>query len=650
MNGFDFAEFHFLRPEWLLAILPLFLLVYALRHIQKQQSGWQSLLASHLYQYLVDSENGGSKRPPWMLLALGWLLASIALAGPTWERLPQPVYQLHEGKVVLIDMSMSMRATDITPNRLTRSRFKAIDLINQLAEGETGLVAYAGDAFVISPLSTDMQNLTALIPSLSPEIMPVPGSEPLYGLETATELLSKAGYQQGDIFWITDGIEAAQVAPIREFIDQQPFRVNILAVGTEDGAPIELAGGGLLQDSRGSIVVPKLNTGYLRGLASATGGRLVTLQNDDGDIEFLTNPRLDVPESEKAGAEEEKFGDEWQESGPYIVLLLLPIAAVAFRRGLMVVLLGLLSLPMAPKPAYANWWDDLWQTQDQQAMKAFNQEQFQQAAEQFDNPLWKGTSAYRQGEFQDAADHFASFDTDESNYNLGNSLAQLGDLQGAIDAYKRSLNLNPEHQDAAANKALLEKLLQQQQQQDQQNQQGSDSENQEGENQEGDQQQGDQQQNQDGSSQEQQQDSQQGDQQGDQQEQQGQQDQQQGSESQQDQQDSQNQQGQSEQQGEQSEQESSSSAEEQQAQEQREQQQAQQGQETQEGEEGKEGQQAAAMEQRELTEEEKEQQQKMQNWLRKVPDDPAYLLKRKMQLEQQRRRRQTPPGQAQRNW
>ena len=209
-------QFHFLRPEWFAAIIPLLLLVILIRKATAKQSGWQSVIPSHLYQYMVIGKTEVGAKPPIMLLAIAWFVSVIALAGPTWERLPQPVYQLKMGHVIVIDMSLSMRATDMTPDRLTRAKYKAIDLVNAIGEGEMGLVAYAGDAFVISPLTEDAANITTLIPSLSPEIMPVPGSDPLLGIESAAALLTNAGYNSGMIYWITDGIELAQQNELQE--------------------------------------------------------------------------------------------------------------------------------------------------------------------------------------------------------------------------------------------------------------------------------------------------------------------------------------------------------------------------------------------------------------------------------------------------
>jgi len=638
----EFADFHFLRPMWLLAIVPLLVIVFALRSVKKQQSGWQGVIANHLYARLVTVPGSQSGTPPFYLLAIGWIVACFALAGPTWERLPQPVYQLHTGKVVILDMTLSMRATDTKPNRLSRAKFKAIDLIKQVGEGEIGLIAYAGDAFVISPLSSDVQNLTALIPSLSPEIMPTPGSEPLYAFEEAITLLTNSGYQKGDIFWITDGIDLDQVAPITQLLSTHQYRVSVLGVGTENGAPIKLANNQLLKDSRGSIVIPKFNNNPLKIIASKNTGRYTGMQADDSDIRYLAQLELlDRETQEQEQQQENQFGDQWQESGPYLVVLLLPIAAYAFRRGMLAVVFVLL-LPAYPQPAHAGWWENMWQRPDQQGMQSFQAEDYASASSQFENPLWKGSAAYKNGDFAQAAEEFAKFDTPDANYNRGNALAKSGDIEGAVEAYKQTLESDPNHEDAAANKALLEQMQDQQQNQDQ-NQQNQDQQNQDQNQQNQDQQNQDQ--NQQG--QDSQQD-QQGEQNSENQSQSGDQ-----SESEQNQQ--QDQQQNSDQQSPENNQQSQSEQEKsQQEQAENEQQGAQADPNEQKPEEGEEGQPkkqpVSNAQPEELTDEQKEQMEKMQNWLRKVPDDPAFLLKRKMQIEKENRRRQRVPSQSQRNW
>mgnify|MGYP000232894590 FL=1 len=616
-------EFHFIRPLWLLAIVPLLIIVALIRYVHKQQSGWQSVLASHLYQHLITTSGIKKVRPPLFLLGFCWVIATIALAGPTWERLPQPVYQLNTGKVVLIDMSLSMRATDVKPDRLTRAKYKAIDLVNAITEGETGLVAYAGDAFTISPLSSDAQNLTTLIPSLTPEIMPIAGSDPALGLQSAVELLSSAGYQQGEIFWITDGIANQQMKEISEIFNDSQFRLSILGVGTEDGAPIQLTNGELLKDNRGAIVVPKLTVDNLKSLSRISGGRYAPMQADDSDIDYLVNQVLvEQDTSKNEETEPENFGDKWQEMGPYLLLLILPFAAYSFRRGIVtVIFVGILFPAYAPS-ARADWWQDMWKTADQQAMQDYKDNQYEQAASKFKDPMWQGSAYYKNKDYQAAIESFSQIDASHKQYtnalyNAGNALAQLQEIDQAIAAYEQVLERQPNHQDALANKALLEKLKQQQQQQEQSG--DSSQEQQDGE--------------QDGEQQEQQ-DEQQSDQQGEQSE-----DQQQGENSQQSESESDQSQQQNQNEADTADEEESEGSE-QQAQAQENETDSEQEQQTQALQEGEP----------ELTDEQKEQMQRMQKLLNRVPDDPAFLLKRKMQIEAQRRKRERLPSHIQGNW
>jgi Ca-activated chloride channel family protein len=620
-------EFHFIRPHWLWLIIPLLLMVALIRYVHKQQSGWQSVLAGHLYQHLITTQGIKKARPPLLLLGFCWILATVALAGPTWERLPQPVYQLNAGKVVLMDMSLSMRATDVKPDRLTRAKYKAIDLVNAISEGETGLVAYAGDAFTISPLSSDAQNLTTLIPSLTPEIMPIAGSDPALGLQAAIELLSNAGYQQGEIFWITDGINNQQMKEVSEIFNNSMFRLSVLGVGTQEGAPIQLLDGELLKNRSGAIVVPKLTINNLKSLSSASGGRYASMQADDSDINYLVEQTLiEHDPSNDEDSQQEKFGDKWQEMGPYLLLLILPFAAYSFRRGLVTVLFIGILLPAYSPQARADWWQDMWKTHDQQAMQAYNQNEYEQAANTFDDPLWQGTAHYKNGDYQAALESFSQLSPTDKNYtdatyNAANSLAQLGEIDQAIAAYDQVLEQQPEHEDALANKALLERLKNQQQQQDQSGEQSQDNqdEQQDGENQE----------QQDGQNNDQQQEGQQS------------QDPPHGENSEQ-----------NDSQSKESEQQSQTEQAQQQQEEAEKQEEQAQAEAEAEKQKSEQEQQAQALQQgeEELTDEQREQMQRMQNLLKRVPDDPAFLLKRKMQIESQRRKRERLPTNIQGNW
>lgn len=673
-----FNNFHFIRPDWFFAAIPLLVLFIWLKRRSTKHSGWQSVIPPHLYSHMVVGKIKKAKRPPMWLLPFVWILTVVALAGPTWERLPQPVYQLKMGHVVVIDMSMSMRATDMTPDRLTRAKYKAIDLINTISEGEMGLVAYSGDAFVISPLTEDAGNITTLLPSLSPEIMPVPGSDPLLGIQAANDLLTNAGFKNGVIYWITDGIEFGQQKELQEYVSSMPFTLNALTVGTSEGAPIRQLNGELLKDTSGSIVIPKLNEGAVRSVTRANGGQSKNFTSNDDDIDALTSISLldrdgnsgNDDENSESGAQ----GDQWREVGPYIAILLLPFAAYAFRRGLIFVIIFSLyvSMPITAPKAHAqansklqqeqqeqqpitelpsndstiSWWQSPFLNSDQEGLSDYKQEKFKSAADKFESNSWKASALYKAGRYEEALTEYEKVSGADSLYNQGNALAKLGKLEASIKKYEEALQQEPKHDDAMANKALVEELLNQQQnqnnQQSQQNQSGDESNQSENQQQDNQSQSSDAQQNQENSNESQN---------GDEQDSESQNSEQQSSEQQNSDNQSegqQNDQPQSPEQGEQSSQPSQSDQQNDQS-EKGDTEQAE-GSNSRENE-SEQSEEARAMQaqQEELTDAEKEEMQRMENLMRRVPDDPAFLLKRKMQLEAQKRKRERMPSNR-RDW
>jgi Ca-activated chloride channel family protein len=466
-------DFHFIRPFWFIGIFALLLAMYLLKRIRVSQSGWQGLLPKHLADVLITNSKASK---PFSLIApfIVGLLTIIALAGPTWNKLPQPVYQLARGSVLIMDMSYSMYSTDLSPNRLTRSRYKAIDLLDNINEGEMGLIAYAGDAFIISPLTEDINNIKLLLPSLSPDLMPELGSDPMRALILADEMLKNAGHIDGDIYWFTDGIENSDIQDITEWSRNHTYRLNILGIGTKNGAPIKLSNGEFMKDNSGAIVVPKLRGGPLKGLAQRGNGQYLNLQNDNSDINILLkNANTLSSSNEKQQKESSNTGDQWEEFGPYLVLIILPFVLVYFRRGRLLAMLPLALLLTPSESVYASIWDDLWKTNNQQAQNKFDQEKYKEAAQQFKDPLWQGSAHYKAGNFEEALKSFQQSDNAEALYNQGNALAKLNKLDAAIERYESALKKNPNLESAKENKQLLEQLKEQQQQNDQ-NQQGND--------------------------------------------------------------------------------------------------------------------------------------------------------------------------------
>ena len=457
------SEFHLLRPWWLLALIPVGLLYWRFIYSQVHQAGWHQWLPGHLSKVLVKSGSKPSLWPVHRFLIIG-ILATLALSGPTWERLPQPVYQLESGQVVIMDMSPSLLADDISPDRLTRMKYKAIDLVRAGLDGDTGLIAYADDAFIISPLTADNRNLMNLIPSLSPEIMPAAGSEPLLALQLADELLRNAGYPQGDIYWLTDGITSRDLNPLSSYLRSIEHRVSILAVGTEEGAAIRDSSGRLLKENN-QVIIAKTYPSRLEDLASITGGAFSSVTADNRDIEKLINqPPLT---REGKDIEDQQQGDAWRDMGPYVALFILPIMLLNWRRSglfspiMLAMLLPLVSfspeLHAAQEPALEKYFLN----QEQRAQRFYQQEQYEQAANLSKDPLRQGAALYRNGDYEAAADVFAQHSSPEAQYNLGNALAQQQQYDAAIAAYEKALEKRPDWSEAVENKQLVEQLKEQ---------------------------------------------------------------------------------------------------------------------------------------------------------------------------------------------
>jgi Ca-activated chloride channel family protein len=485
-------DFHFIRPLWLIATFVVFIALYLLKKYRCSQSGWQQFLPRHLTAALLEgnSENNQQKTNTihyLMIPLLIGLLAIIALAGPTWQKLPQPVYQIDRGSVLIMDMSYSMYATDLMPNRLTRARYKANDLLEQLNDGDVGLIAYAGDAFVISPITEDVNNITLLLPALSPDIMPELGSNPLSALMLADELLKNAGHVEGDIYWLTDGIDSEDIQDITKWSREVPHRLNILGIGTKNGAPIKLTNGELLKDGSGAIVIPKLSKSYLDGVASRGHGSYRTITNDFSDITALVNNSPEDHDIDNKKTNSLEQGDQWQEMGPYLVLLILPLVLTYFRRGISLAILPICFLLTPIDSVYASVWSNLWQTKDQQAKEKFNNKEYLSAAEKFENSNWQASAFYKAKAFDKALTAFEKDKSANGLYNQGNTLAQLNKVDEAIEAYKKALKIDPNLSDAKDNKEKLEALKkqQEQQQQDGDNQQEK-TQDEKGEQQEGD--------------------------------------------------------------------------------------------------------------------------------------------------------------------
>lgn len=464
----NWADLHFLRPHWLWALIALAVFIRYLVRQQQRAGDWATICDAELLPFILQNRPNPQNRQSWWFASLAMMLVIVALAGPTWQRLPGPVFKNESPLVIALDLSKSMDAADVKPSRLGKARFKIADLLKLRKDGQTALLVYSGDAFTVTPLTSDTATIASQLGALNTDIMPSPGNNTGVALQKAVALLKQANMTHGHILLVCDDVDAASLSKAKQTLGE--YRLSVLGVGSADGAPIKQEGGGFLKDDNGNIVVARLDEADLSNLAQQGGGIYQLVRNDDADIERLSAEFNPAPQDGEATNSNQQM-QQWAEFGPWLILLVLPWAALRFRKGL---LLWLLCAALPSPDAQAFDWQSLWKNADQRGQQAFEQKQFDQAAQQFNDPQWRAAAQYKAGQYEQAAEALKDINSADAHYNRGNALAKAGQLQPALDAYQQTLKLDPNHQDAQHNKKLVEEQLKKQQQKQDQSPQSDD--------------------------------------------------------------------------------------------------------------------------------------------------------------------------------
>lgn len=451
---------HWFRPEWLLALPLLCWLLWKLWHRQKRAGRWQMILPEAFHRVLLSGGNGRDSKLPWVALGLAWLLALFALLGPSWERVEQSAQKPADPLVVMLELTPQMLATDSQPNRLEQARRKLYDLLQSRSDAQTAIIVYAGSAHTLVPLSDDMATSRNLLEAVKPSIMPQPGNRADLAVNKALKLLDQGALGEGRLLLVTSSLSEQERAGIRKELDGHTPPLLVLGVGTREGSPVVEENGEFLKDAQGAILLPRLDSPSLRAFAEDVGGSYRQAKLDDNDLRGLG--LLDGPQHLRDDGQTLRL-DTWSDQGYWLLLPLLLLAACAGRRG------WLLCLPllfMLPQPSYAFSLTDLWLRPDQQGKRLLEQKKPLQAVEHFKDPLWQGLALYQAGDYSAAAQRFGEVNSASAHYNRGNALAMSGELEAAVDAYEQALELQPDLQVAAQNKALVEQVLEQKREQD----------------------------------------------------------------------------------------------------------------------------------------------------------------------------------------
>ena len=420
MNG---SALSFIRPAWLLALLPLGLLLWQLwRAPEPGASVWRRLVDAHLLAHLLVMPHQRTRRIGLTLLAGGLLAAVLALAGPTLKQSSQAVSRPDVLRLLVLDLSPDMTVP------LAQVKLKLLALLKAWPEGRTALLVYGGEPYLVVPPTTDVETIALFVPDLAVEALPVPGHHPELAWRMAREIFARNPAQQRELVWITAG----GAGTVMSQAELAGVRLSILQASGEPDP-------------------------FLVAAASRSGGVQLPMRADDGDIRQLlgalaTHARLTAVVDTVPG--------ERVDLGYWLLLPLLPLAALAFRRGLLVCLLAvLLAGLLTPPPALAQGFSLTAMVADEQAWCLLQAGQPQAAAARFADPRWRAVAQYRAGQFEQAARGLASGRDADAHYNRGNALAQQGQLAEALAAYEQALVLRADDADTLHNRDLVQRLL-----------------------------------------------------------------------------------------------------------------------------------------------------------------------------------------------
>ena len=435
-------NFHFLRPWFLLLLLLPVLFFWRFFKSMHNASSWENVCDKKLLNFLLIKGSSSNRKLFGWLFLIGLTFAILASAGPTWQKRPVPTLVPENPIMILLNLSSEMKTSDLQPNRLNRAKFKIMDLLNSLASAQSGLIVYTQEPFLITPISDDVDLIKNLLPAVNFDIMPTNGDRLDRAIELASEKLKNGGYLEGNIviFSADVGERFDKALETAKNAAAQKYKVSVVQTSAEANEKLKL--------------IARYGQGYYH-----------LLTNNDQDIAGL-DKFINQNISELKQSENEQ--STWLDMGYYLCFVPLVCCLFFFRRGIFVLILAFFFI----SSAHAGWFLN----NNQEGLQAFNQQDFQTAAEKFEDTSWKGAAEYRLGNYEQAAKAYAEKQDETSLYNLGNALAKGGKIEEAIKKYEEVLKQKPNHEDAKFN---LEYLKQQQEQQkQQQNQQNQDNQQQ----------------------------------------------------------------------------------------------------------------------------------------------------------------------------
>lgn len=449
--SFDAEQFHFLRPEWLWAFIPVALISTLVLVSSQENQKWKNVISPALRPFMFTKEKRSAVFSPLLSFILITTLGVLGLAGPTWSKVEVPGAKSEAVLMIAMDASLSMMAEDIQPNRLERAKFKIKDLLEANPGSRVSLYAYSGTAHTVVPMCSDYRLVELHLESIYPGIMPVQGTNLKMMLAMADTTL-KDVKAPSTLLIVTDAVEEHHISHLSRFVGNSPHSIEILAMATPQGAQIPRdKWKNPVKDSQGNVSISKLNAETLFKLQQHKKININTLTLDNSDMEKLA---LHIRQNLDFQEDDAQSDEEWKDMGYISVILLVLLIPLWFRKGWMIQYAWLPFLfVIFPSCNEKQTWEDLWYTKDYQGQQLYDNNEYNEAGETYESSFHQGVAYYKAGNYDAAAQSFAKDSTANSLFNLGLSYTQMGQYDEALAAIELAAAMDPNNeaiQDAIA--------------------------------------------------------------------------------------------------------------------------------------------------------------------------------------------------------
>lgn len=420
----------------------------------RDQIKWKKSIAVHLRPYVIKKGSEGVRS--WMMVSLFMVLlvSIIGVSGPTWNQVQVDGETLETPVVILLDLSQSMMASDIQPNRLERAKFKISDFLDANPMARVALIGYAGTAHTIVPLTKDYNIIKSHLSGLSPDIMPFPGSNLESALALAVSVASITD-APAKIMLFSDDYDEFSFEYIQEIAQQGNYKFTIVPFNTPKGADIpSIETSSSLKNSQGEVVHSALNSTSILKISSITNVAIQSLTLDKSDMELVAKK---IKSSLEFQTQDEEKQDQWLDRGFWLIIPIALFILMWFRKGF--VLYSIPFLILFSSCSTETRFSDLWYTDDYQGQKLYDTKDYEAAAAQFTTSYYQGVSYYKAGNYDNAIRAFKKDSSAMSAYNLGLAYYKNGDILSAQAALDRAIEKDPNLEVAKSTKLKVQNII-----------------------------------------------------------------------------------------------------------------------------------------------------------------------------------------------